>query len=110
MHTEQLTLPITPRAPRDPDAALGVLLSLLAGRRWVHARDLGWSDRTLRMLAQVSQGQIISGQAGYCLIEEATPEEIRRAADWLRSQARQMLARSIAIRRRAHVLLHAPIP
>lgn len=94
----------------DPAATeSGRFANYLYGRGWVNARQIkseqGWPERSLREWAAASDGQIISGQRGYCRIEEATPEEIHRAHTWLRSQAREMLRRSVAIRRRAHGLI-----
>jgi|TARA_Y100000296_G_scaffold85495_1_gene121589 hypothetical protein len=77
-------------------------------KRWVTARALrdaypAWSDRKIRAIAAASEGQIISGQKGYCLTACATNEEIRRAVAWLRSQALKMESRAADILRRQRV-------
>ena len=56
-----------------------------------------WKDRYIRQLAAMSHGHIVSGQKGYKITMECTPEEVRHAQNWLRSQAEEMTARSIAI-------------
>lgn len=93
--------PATP--PPNPELT-AVLLELRQGN-WLTARTLrhrlGYSDRTLRAVAEASDGQIISGQQGYKLTRCATSDEITHAANWLHSQAQKMENRSIAIRRRA---------
>lgn len=56
-------------------------------------------DRTLRTIADRSEGQIISGQKGYKLTKFATTEEIDHAERWLLSQARKMTERAVEIRK-----------
>lgn len=78
----------------------------LYGRGWQTARELkqsrGWNDRSLRAWAAASEGKIISGQRGYCLLEEATAEEINHAHAWLISQGKAMIKRGLQIKKRAH--------
>ena len=87
----------------SPDVS--ALVSLLAGKGWTTAKQLrasGYDDRTLRALAHASEGRIVSGQRGYCLIDEATVEEARHSAAWLRHQAEQMLRRAHEIEQAMH--------
>lgn len=63
--------------------------------------------RRLRRLAANSDGQIISGQAGYRHIRHATADEIIHASAWLEHQAKLMADRARSIRRRAHLNLVA---
>ncbi len=83
--------------------------NLLAGRGWVSAKVLAeWLDcdaRTVRELASESGGEVISGFYGYRLTSEATSEEIRHAANRLRSQAAQMTERAAQIET-THALKH----
>ena len=85
------------------------LAHALRGQGWVPARKiclwLNLSDRTIRAYAEQSEGEIISGQNGYKLADEATIDEINHASNWLISQAKKMLGRGIAIKRKAHTRL-----
>jgi hypothetical protein len=85
------------------DPRVAELLDMLNERGWTPGRQIhevkGWDERTIRLLAAASDGQIISGQKGYKLTREATPEELRHATAWLESQANQMSNRARAIRR-----------
>ena len=82
------------------------LMQALTGRGWVLRRQLeqqlGIGDRMLRACASESEGRVISGQRGYCLIEEATVEDANHAAAWLERQAKAMAQRSAEIRRAMH--------
>ena len=83
---------------RDTEA----MKAALAGAGWKTARQiaqaLGFDDRYLRLCAEASRGEIISGQKGYKLTREATPEEIQHAEAWLVSQAKRMMDRARLIR------------
>jgi hypothetical protein len=73
--------------------------------RWQTARDLkGWipelDDRVARAIAQRSQGRIVSGNKGYCLLAYASDAEIVACEDRLLAQARQMRRRVMEIRKR----------
>jgi hypothetical protein len=91
------------------------MLAALKGQGWVAATILAhWlklgSDgrRTLRDAAQASEGRIISGQLGYRLTVEASPEEVREATGRLRSQARLMIRRLVKTQRVWHAAGHVP--
>lgn len=66
--------------------------------------QLGWTRRKLQSVAHASKGAIISGQRGYKLFSQATPEEREHAANWLDSQASDMKERARAIRMRITAL------
>jgi hypothetical protein len=90
-----------------------VLCDFLQGRGWMKAQAIAfefpqWLDRHIRKLAAASGGRIVSGQLGYKLTIECTPEEAGHAQSWLRSQARQMIARSIQISKTFHKAVHQP--
>lgn len=107
MSTEQLDLAVKIAAPEVSPAEIEALCIHLRGRGWVLSRDLltetTIDDRTLRVIAEHSDGRIISGQKGYRLFDRTTPlEEADRAAAWLESQGKKMLLRGAAIRRRFH--------
>jgi len=92
-------------ASRSSAPDVDALVRVLTHKGWTTARDLrgaGWNDRELRALAAASAGRIVSGQQGYCLIEEATVEEARHAAAWLRHQAAAMTRRAADIERAMH--------
>lgn len=105
----QLELRPFQSSPADPNAA--ELRRILRERpAWLSARDLakltGWSDRQIRQLANASDGWIISGQAGYKHVLNATQEEVHHSSAWLISQGKQMIRRGLDQRRRAHSLIH----
>ncbi len=92
----------------DQDAAARyfkpVLAYLTQAKGWRLRREIcaefpELTDRVVREIAANSQGQILSGQSGYILITYATKAEMDHAEGWLRSQAREMLKRVIAIRK-----------
>ena len=92
----------TARHPRVSDERLATMKEALSDGTWKTAREisivLGTSDRSVRAVAEASVGEIISGQKGYKLTSKATIAEIHRAESWLRSQAKRMIQRAIAIR------------
>ena len=78
------------------------LCDALRGRGWITAKALAtqnpdWDERHLRRLAELSDGRILSGQDGYKLTVECTPEELGHATAWLRAQALKMMNRSLRI-------------
>jgi hypothetical protein len=110
----QLELPILP--PRYEDPNIEYLVELLYGMDWVTAAELtqlisarikeNWSERKIRGLAEAASPEIISGQLGYRHIDSATLEEIHHFVQWMESQARKMIRRAEAVRRRAHGRIH----
>lgn len=104
--TDTLPLFATP-APAVSSGDVEQLILELRGCGWCTARRLArlwphWDDRTIRAMASASAGRIISGQKGYALIEEATVEEVRHAAAWLRHQGNQMIRRAHEIEQAMH--------
>lgn len=89
--------------PPIVEERLQLFLRTLRGLGWVRCarleQVLGLNERQIRRLAELAGGRVISGQRGYRLTVEATGEECAHAERWLHSQARQMTARAIAIRR-----------
>lgn len=102
----QPCLPFVRRLQTTAGDASRIVERALAAGGWMTARELAdctWlDDRAIRRAAESSCGGILSGQRGYRLAERASAEEIHHAAAWLESQAKQMLARAVEIRRRAH--------
>jgi hypothetical protein len=97
----------SPKAPRVSDEDVENLLLELDNAEedgWIPAHDLArfpteTEHRKVRAIAERAGGQVISGQRGYKLTRRATVEECDTAERWLRSQARKMLKRALAIRR-----------
>ena len=98
------TLPFV-KAHKDKAAKLtSKMFRVLEDGRWHSAADLGMSvpgldERTVRAIAERSEGRIIGGDRGYRLIQHATVSEIDHVEKRLRSQARRMLRRVIEIRK-----------
>lgn len=96
------------------DALRERLIAFMRGRGFCRksmlCAHLGVGDRVLRDVISRSDGEIIglSGRPGYTLIDEAPVEDVRHSAAELRSRARHLLNRAVAIERRAHHRLHVP--
>ncbi|PWU06125.1 MAG: hypothetical protein C5B47_07970 [Verrucomicrobia bacterium] len=86
----------------DPVGKFVALLESFRG--WVTAKQLSnfASDRWLRVLANASNGKIITGQKGYKAARHATRSEILHSAHWLEHQASEMLQRARVIRKVAN--------
>jgi hypothetical protein len=86
------------------------VIANLRGKRWQTSRQLGFANesekRILRAIAEASDGEILSGQKGYMLTREATPDDLKQAG-WLKSQGQKMIDRWTAIQRVWH---RAPQP
>ncbi len=104
----QLALDFQRAAEQGPHVSkfhVGTMLANLRGCGWQTSKELGAhseaNKRVLRAIAEASEGQIISGQKGYMLTLEATPEDVRDAG-WLKSQGEKMLNRWLQIQRVYH--------
>lgn len=100
-------LGLTIASPEVTPEELAAMVDFLRGKGWLKAAEIeaavAVGDRKMRSLAEYSEGQILSGQQGYRLLDRSTPiEEVDRAATWLESQGKKMLLRGAAIRRRYH--------
>lgn len=107
MITDELPLFQARAANATDEDDARTLRFFLRGRGWMLSKEIifefpAWKERYVRELAALSQGHVVSGQKGYKLTVECTPEEARHAANWLRSQANEMIARSMAISRVFH--------
>ena len=92
-------------AIRDAEKAaklVDAFLDLLRDGAWWKGKTvcdrLHTNDRTVRKIAELSAGRVISGQAGYKLTRAASNEEIDHAERWLISQGRKMIDRAREIR------------
>ncbi len=69
----------------------------LSGKGWITRREIesrtSWNDRRQRTLAEASAGHILSGQRGYRLTCQATPEERDECLRRLRGQRNAMARR-----------------
>lgn len=99
------TEPSTPMLPfsrkqRNGTIMVNALIHALEGCGWRKSkaleRELGLTDRGVRSLAAASQGRVVSGNQGYCVIWEASVTDAQRGIDRLRSQGREMLKRANA--------------
>ena len=90
----------------EEDRRIDEFLKFLRGWDWITARQVkqvfAWDERTCRKLAELSQGEILSGQKGYKLTREATADERDHAVNWLRSQGNKMIGRALKISRVHH--------
>ena len=69
--------------------------------------DDGTNVEICRVLANASEGRIVTGQKGYQSASNATADEIHHAAAWLEHQAKEMIRRATSIRNMAHRRLAA---
>jgi hypothetical protein len=99
-------------APVVSQAEIDSVISFLTGRNWTKASEItaaiGIDDRRIRVIAEQSEGAILSGPGcpGYKLLTCAAQlREVDEAAGRLESQGRRMIARAYSIRRRAHRLI-----
>jgi hypothetical protein len=74
------------------------VIALLSDGSWRRAKAIcaaipGLTDRSLRMIAEQSQGHLVSGQRGYCLTRYATVEDLNHFERAQLSQARKTINR-----------------
>lgn len=85
------------------------LKRLLTGQGWMQAKFIHeFSDRELRDIASHAGGQIISGNKGYCLLAEATADEVTHFAARLNAQRLEM-KRRVDETLAAWLELHGPV-
>lgn len=100
------------KAPVVSRQEIETVVQFLAGRPWTTAAEilaaLGVDDRRLRVIAEQSEGLILSGPGcpGYKLLTAAAQfREADESANRLESQGQRMIFRALQIRRRAHSLI-----
>ncbi len=98
--------------PAPPAGEIDRLCDYLATRDgWTTAREItaaiDLTDRQIRNLARHHRHLILSapGTPGYKLIKRASLEEINRTAAKLKSQAREMLAGYVLLKKVAHATI-----
>lgn len=104
---ENLELDFSHRPPEVCADEVEAVCVFLQGKGWIKAKvieaEIEIDDRRMRVLAEQSEGRIISGNDGYRYFDDApTIPEANRSADRLISQGKKMIRRGIAIRRRVH--------
>jgi hypothetical protein len=96
-------------AKRPTSELLGQIIEFLSDGQWHRSsmllREMGlpFTDnnrRKLREIAENSDGQIAGGQDGYKLIEMMTHEEFVHWVNWMRSQTRKMIRRTLQATKR----------
>jgi len=92
------------REQEDAQRLTAAFLTALSDGQWHLRRDLcrqipGLTERGARLIASESRGRVIGSARGYKLTIHATQAEVDHAEAQLRSQAREMLRRVIAIRK-----------
>lgn len=107
--TTQDEMDLSAKAPKFDPSELAALCAWLRGRGWKKAKEieaeLGIDDRKVRVLAEHSDGEILSGPGcpGYRLFDgETSLGDAERAAARLRSQGEKMIRRALSIHRRLH--------
>lgn len=95
-------------APVVTAAEIDAVCTYLRGRSWVKAKqletDLGLDDRKIRVVAEHSDGRILSspGSPGYRLFTVDALGDADLCASRHESQAKRQLQRAAQIRRRFH--------
>jgi len=93
----QIDLPLFKADPKSPNFSF--MIELLTGKDWQTSRELltriGRPDtdgnrRSLRAVAEASEGRIAGGQKGYKLVEQMTAEEFHHYRNWMLSQTTKM--------------------
>lgn len=108
----QTMLQFTQRAKIDAarlDADVAELLRALTGRRWTVKtdlmRELGWTERRIQEAREHSDGRVISSShKGYCLLTEATTDEVREVLGEITRRIKSIGKGYSAIARRFHRL------
>lgn len=98
----QLTL----LAPDVTEAHVDDLLRLLRDQGWLTRRKLcpltGWSERTIRAVAEQAGDRVVRGPRGYNVPESCSVDELIHAAGIAESQGKKMIAYGQALRHVAH--------
>jgi hypothetical protein len=83
------------------------VIALLSDGSWRRAKAIcaaipGLTDRSLRLIAEDSDGRLVSTNAGYKLVEHVTPAEINQFAGRQLAQMRHTQARLTRTMKRWH--------
>ncbi|MFA5263226.1 MAG: hypothetical protein WC378_05325 [Opitutaceae bacterium] len=108
MPASQLILEIKTTAPEVSQAEVEAFCAWLKGKSWITARQIteefGYDDRWVRLVAQHSDGRILSGPGcpGYRYFDADALPFAERAILATRSQIAHMTKRLVAYQRRYH--------
>jgi hypothetical protein len=109
MSAINLELPLFKRERDDPDVR--DLVEMLRRRGWMTRAQIeeetGWSDRTIRGLAEASGDQVVRGPRGFNAFENCDDGEIIKAATISENQAKRMLDYGLKLKRRLHARVGA---
>lgn len=85
------------------------LRAWLSTHGWQTRRDLvaglGWTERKVRIVAELMGANIVRGQAGFKLTTQLTREDLGsavQAADAALSQGKRMIRYGLALKRKLH--------
>lgn len=101
----ELELPLFRAEPEKDYSWLMEILRSSGGSGWLTAKQIldvtGQKDtdqnrRSIRAIAEISNGQIGAGQKGYKLVELMTIEEYNGYRNWMLSQTEKMQKRILA--------------
>jgi len=71
---------------------------MLRGKGFVKAKDIPMRNkRLIRAICSEYPQHFLSSQKGYCLVKEASPDDIQHAIADLRSRCREMSRRADAL-------------
>jgi hypothetical protein len=105
--TEQLDLLSYRPAGRSPE--FYQLVEFLKDGAWRTRRQihtaLGLNDRTVRIVAEESEGWIISGPKGFRYLPKAQPADVDQFTATMISQGRKMIRRALATKKLYHSLV-----
>lgn len=89
-------------APEKARLRVPALIQALDGKGWRKRRDLerelGWTERDIRDVANAAQGYVIGTNRGYRLTYQASPAECDRAEKRMKHQIDAMTTRLVQIR------------
>jgi hypothetical protein len=104
MRSEECELPLFRAVRSDPNVERFLRLLGVYGHltRRQFAQITGWTEREVRALAEAAGDEVVRGQQGFCLFDNAPVDEALHAAEDAISQGKKMIRYGLAIKRRLH--------
>lgn len=103
-------LELIPEGVADADVA--TFRAFLLSHGWQTRRQLcealGWTERTIREVAEACGADVVRGQLGFKLTDQLTREDLTvalKASDAAMAQGRKQFRYGVALRRRIHRLI-----